>query len=142
MDVITYPKVASLTGCKCARLFAQRTYLSVDLYSYVREESLGLGCHNIVTVVMHQHQLDHNGAMNLLEIHITKRFLENRERHPLQTYIDGLGYWVRGNDCWSFEGHRYFGENRLAIQKDRRLRLQPPGVGYLGRRRQPLSLQH
>jgi hypothetical protein len=103
---------------------------------------------------MHEFQLDHVGAMDWLEVYIKeiiRRFLSNREHLPswgedidnrLKFYIDGLGYWVRGNDCWSFEGHRYFGKEGLAIQKDRWVELQPPCVGYLGRRGQSSSLEY
>lgn len=168
-DVIENPTVASLTAdaIKLISLinvcistifpgaFVANTISMIqDLNSYLREESSGQGCHNIVTVVMHEFQLDHAGAMDWLEVYITEivyRFLSNRDHLPswgkdidarLQVYIDGLGYWVRGNDCWSFEGHRYFGEKGLLIQKHRWVELQPPSAGYLGKRRQSLSSRH
>lgn len=101
------------------------------------EQSRGLATHNIVTVAMHEFKVDHIGAMDWLEAHIkedVRRFLANYARLPswgedidrrLKTYIDGLGYWVRGNDSWSFEGQRYFGRQGLEIQKSRLVTLQP-----------------
>ena len=40
-------------------------------------------------------------------------------------YLDGMAYWVRGNDSWSFEGQKYFIEGGLDIQKSRRVVLLP-----------------
>jgi len=119
-----------------------------DLNSYLMEEARGLGAHNIVTAVMHEFKLDHAGAMDWLEVHIKKdveHFLADYACLPswdedidrrLKQYIDGLGYWVRGNDCWSFEGERYFGVQGRKIQESRWVTLQPPQDGYVkkGRR--------
>ena len=80
------------------------------------EQSRGLATHNIMTVVMQEFQLDHVSVMDWLEAHIKEdvdRFLVNYARLPswgedidrrLKMYVDGLGYWIRGNDCWSSEG--------------------------------------
>lgn len=109
------------------------------------EQSRGLATHNVVTIVMHEFDLDHAGAMDWLEAHNkedVKLFLANYARLPswgkdidvrLKKYIDGLGYWVRGNDCWSFEGQRYFGAQGPEIQKSRWAGLQPPKEGFVKR---------
>ena len=56
------------------------------------------------------------------------RFLDGLKRVPswgpevdqqVQQYLNGLGNWARGNDCWSFEGGRYFGNKGLEYQKTR-----------------------
>jgi hypothetical protein len=111
------------------------------------EQSRGLATHNIVTVAMHEFKLDHFGAMGWLETHIkedVERFLVNYACLPswgedidgrLKIYINGLGYWVRGNDSWSFEGQRYFGTRGLEIQKSRWVTLQPSKEGFVKRHR-------
>jgi hypothetical protein len=39
--------------------------------------------------------------------------------------VEGLAYWVRGSDNWSFESHRYFGTQGPEIQKTRELYMLP-----------------
>ena len=46
-------------------------------------------------------------------------------------YVDGLAYWIRGLDCWSFESTRYFGTKGPEI-KEHRLVTLLPRVGQLG----------
>lgn len=46
-------------------------------------------------------------------------------------YVDGLGQWVRGNDDWTFESHRYFGDKGLEIQKTRLMTLLPASNGFV-----------
>jgi hypothetical protein len=36
-------------------------------------------------------------------------------------YIEGLGFWVRGNNEWNFSCRRYFGDDGLEIQKHRKV---------------------
>lgn len=136
-DVLRHPVVASLTE-DAINLIA----IVNDLNSYLMEQSRGLATHNLVTVVMHEIKLDHVGAMDWLEVHIkavAKHFLENYARLPswgedidgrLKRYIDGLGYWVRGNDAWSFESQRYFGARGPEIQQSRWVTLQPSSKGF------------
>jgi Delta6-protoilludene synthase len=155
-DVLRHPIVANLTegavkligiiNVRCFIYFAssQRSIIFFkDLNSYLMEQSRGLATHNVVTVAMHEFKLDHTGAMDWLEDHIKEdvnRFLINYARLPswgedidgrLKTYIDGLGYWVRGNDCWSFEGQRYFGAHGPEIQKSRWVTLQSSKEGFV-----------
>ena len=111
------------------------------------EQSRGLATHNIMTVVMQEFQLDHVSVMDWLETHIKEdvdRFLVNYARLPswgedidrrLKMYVNGLGYWVRGNDCWSSEGQRYFGAQGIEIQKSRWVTLQPPKEGFVKQHR-------
>jgi len=83
------------------------------LSSYRRDR--GDDGHNLVTVVMHQFNMDPQASMNLiLDIHNTLAmdFMDEWKRIPtfggpldleVRTYCDGLGNWVRANDSWSFE---------------------------------------
>ena len=71
--------------------------------------------HNLVTIVMHQFQIDVQKAINWISrLHddLAEQFLEEWTKIPtyggpidreIRTYCDGLGNWVRGNDSWSFE---------------------------------------
>ena len=71
--------------------------------------------HNLVTIVMHQFNMDPQTAMNYIsDLHdkLARQFLDQWMRIPtfggpldleVITYCDGLGNWVRANDTWSFE---------------------------------------
>jgi len=118
------------------------------------EQSRGLAGHNIVTVLMHDFKLDHAGAMDWLEARAkedVKQFLAEYACLPswnedidrrLKQYIDGMGYWVRGSDCWSFEGLRYFGAEGREIQKSRWVTLQPSKGGFVKPRRASVNVEH
>ena len=47
----------------------------------------------------------------------------------LQEYIDLLGYMIRGNYCWQFEGGRHFGIWDSKVQEDGWVLLQPKVAG-------------
>ncbi|TID25240.1 hypothetical protein E2P81_ATG04342 [Venturia nashicola] len=49
----------------------------------------------------------------------------------IQIYTDGLAQWVRGNDDWTFESGRYFGEEGLKIQMSRATNLVPLSTGFV-----------
>lgn len=91
----------------------------------------------MVTVIMHEHDLDVQGAMDHIgELHdrLLKSFLLTKDRLPswgepidsqVARYVHGLGNWVRANDQWSFESQRYFGTKGLDIMKHRRVEMLP-----------------
>ncbi|KAF5329687.1 hypothetical protein D9619_008947 [Psilocybe cf. subviscida] len=107
-----------------------------DLHSYRREAASGLAASNILTVIMKDFKLDLEAALEWLAAHCAEtasRFLENLQKIPSWTqevdekvkiYVDGLGQWVRGNDDWSYESKRYYGEQGLSIKATRALTLQ------------------
>lgn len=81
---------------------------------------------------MHHCALDLPDAMNWIsEYHeaLVRDFMDIFHNLPswdndvdaqlVARYVDGLGNWVRGNDSWSFESHRYFGSSGLEVQKHR-----------------------
>lgn len=86
--------------------------------------------------MIREFNLDPEGAINWVEGYIKQdidAFLAARDALPswgddvddeVKKYVDGIGYWVRGMDCWSFESQRYFGKDGLAIQKHRVVRIQ------------------
>ena len=43
----------------------------------------------------------------------------------LHTYLYGLANWPRANDCWNFEGGRYFGSKGREYQRTRMVPLLP-----------------
>jgi len=131
-EIITHPTVVKLSN-----LCIDALIIGNDLCSYNIEQARGDDGHNLVTIVMHQYNLDTQGAMNWIsDLHddIVDEFLEVWKTVPtfggpvdreIRTYLDGLGNWVRGNDSWSFESERYFGKQGLEIQHSRKVALLP-----------------
>jgi hypothetical protein len=102
------------------------------------EQARGDDGHNIITVVMHQHRTDIQGAMNwVYDYHkeLEAKFMDLYENkipkfgEPVDTelarYVDGIGNWVRANDQWDFETERYFGKKAPEIEKTRWVTLLP-----------------
>ncbi|KAJ7776404.1 terpenoid synthase [Mycena metata] len=137
-EMITHPVIVRLTN-----LCIDALIIGNDLCSYNVEQARGDDGHNLVTIVMHQHNLDVQGAMNrILCLHdnIVDEFCHLWDRIPtfcgpvdreIRTYTDGLGNWIRANDQWSFEGERYFGKEGLQTQRTRRVTLLPRINGHL-----------
>jgi hypothetical protein len=109
------------------------------------ERARGLDDHNLVSVVQYENGLDLAGVFEWVE-NVGKAcvsgFLSDLARVPMwgddkdlaarvKTYIDGLGYWIRGIDVWSFESMRYFGCEGLSIQKHRMIKLRSDENGYV-----------
>jgi Delta6-protoilludene synthase len=94
---------------------------------------------------MDQLHLDVQGSMNWAagyHASVVQQFKEVYKTIPrwgggidldVQTYVDGMGNWVRANVLWSFESERYFGDQRGEILKTRTMslmcRTQPQYVG-------------
>jgi hypothetical protein len=107
------------------------------------EKARGLELHNSVELVMREHNLDIQGAVDWLEkyaLGVHEAFLENVAKMPswgqdvdkrVKMYVDGLAQWIRGNDDWTFESGRYFGDKGLEIQKTRIMSLLPTAKGYV-----------
>jgi len=114
-----------------------------DIDSYAMEKARGLELHNSVELVMVEHNLDVQGAINWLERYaagVHAGFLDNVASMPswgedvdrrVKMYIDGIAQWVRGNDDWTFESGRYFGSKGLEIQKTRLMTLLPASKGFV-----------
>ncbi|KAJ3730328.1 terpenoid synthase [Lentinula raphanica] len=106
-----------------------------DICSYNIEQARGDDGHNMVTVVMTSMSLNLNEALlwisnfhdNLAES-FQETYMVLHEQLASDTalsYLDGLGNWVRANDCWCFESERYFGKQGAMIQKTRLVDLLP-----------------
>ncbi|KAH9011169.1 terpenoid synthase [Lactarius pseudohatsudake] len=112
--------------------------LDNDIASYNVEQARGDDGYNIVTIIMHQHKTDIQGAMNWVdERHkeLEAKFMDLYENkipkfgEPVDTelarYVDGIGNWVRANDQWDFETERYFGKKAPEIGRTRWVTLLP-----------------
>ena len=106
---------------------------SKDLYSYPVERARGHALHNLVTIAMHQLDLGPQAATDWIghwADGIARDFLQCRAHLPswgtdidrqVQEYVNGLAYWVRGNDDWSFESMRYFGVEGENVRQKRKI---------------------
>ena len=113
-----------------------------DILSYNLEQLRGDDLHNLITCVMNEHNTDVNGAVLWVEdfllgsaesFHAALAALPQWEE-PLNSqvkeYCDGLARWVRGNEDWSFECERYFGNKGFEIQQNRWMSLLPVPKKY------------
>lgn len=79
-------------------------------------QALGDDEHNLITVVMHEHECSLTDALEWIsDLHdsIANTFLSVMKTVPsfgdpvidgqVAIYVDGLGNWVRANEAWSFE---------------------------------------
>ncbi|KAJ4471607.1 terpenoid synthase [Lentinula aciculospora] len=127
-DFLSHPLVEYITTITIDLLI-----IGNDICSYNVEQARGDSAHNMVTIVMNSMCLNLDEALlwisNLHDI-LVDLFLETygviRRELPMfkasdaaASYIDGLGNWVRANDCWSFESERYFGQQGVMIQEKR-----------------------
>ncbi|EJF62150.1 terpenoid synthase [Dichomitus squalens LYAD-421 SS1] len=118
-------------------LAADMIALDNDIASYNREQGTGNDQHNIITVVIHHLGLNLDSAVEwAADYHkdAQRRFSDTMKLVPsfgpavdrdLDTYIQRIAMWVRGNYCWLFEGGRYFGSRGAEYQKTRRVPLLP-----------------
>ncbi|KAL0065794.1 hypothetical protein AAF712_007282, partial [Marasmius tenuissimus] len=106
--------------------------LGNDICSYNVEQARGDDTHNIVRVYMNEYKTDIQEAMGYashLHDQLSQEFVDLVGKVPkfgdstidsdVLTYVEGLGNWVRANDCWNFESHRYFGDQGVKIQETR-----------------------
>jgi hypothetical protein len=92
---------------------------------------------NMVTVVMHQDNLDVQAAVDFVwakckDAH--ERFTENKKKLPswdektdkdVAVYIDGLMDWMVGNIYWSYQTERYFGKSGSEVRETRVVKVLP-----------------
>ncbi|KAF9262872.1 terpenoid synthase [Marasmius fiardii PR-910] len=125
--------LASLRSCA-----SDMIVLANDMYSYNVEQSRG-DTHNIVSVLMLQYNITVDEAIERISKKYDKlaqSFLricgalvsaksETVVDGAVKRYIDGLGNWIRANECFSFESERYFGKSGLKVQQERMVELLP-----------------
>lgn len=129
-DVMNHPTLRRLHTLACDMVI-----LGNDLFSYNKEQANGTDGHNILTIVRVQRGWSLQRALQWLETtheNMVRDFLATKTEVPsfgstndaaVRQFIDGIANWVRGNEAWSFESPRYFGEGGLEIQKHRRVEL-------------------
>ncbi|KAF8520670.1 terpenoid synthase [Gautieria morchelliformis] len=131
-EVMNHPVIVRLF-----ELAGDMVLIGNDLCSYNVEQARGDEGHNLVRVLMEQYNIDRQMAMDCMgKLHddLVEQFLATWKKIPtyggpvdreIRTYTDGLANWVRGNDSWSFECTRYFGELGPQIQLTRQDTLLP-----------------
>ncbi|XP_044718814.1 delta(6)-protoilludene synthase [Hirsutella rhossiliensis] len=131
-EVLQHPTIEKLS-LLCTDLIL----IDNDMASYNKEQACGDDKHNIVAIAMDQLHLDVQGAMNwAADYHAAtvRQFREVYETIPrwggqvdldIETYVDGMGNWVRANVQWSFESERYFGNKSGRVMTTRRMSLLP-----------------
>ncbi|KIM36702.1 hypothetical protein M413DRAFT_77956, partial [Hebeloma cylindrosporum] len=133
-DIYSHSRMVALRELAMALII-----IANDLFSYAKEKAHdeGTAVHNSVEIVMVEKDLDLQGAINELERYIARvmaEFLDNAASlstwgeemdRKAKAYLDGLAQWIRGNDSWSFETTRYFGQEGLNIQKTRVMKIPP-----------------
>lgn len=113
------------------------------MHSYALEHARGLAFHNIITCIQFEYGLDLQAALDWLGA-FTKSLVEqlasDRNNLPswgpetdskVQAYIDGLGNWVRGNDCWCYESKRYYGDEGEVVRQTRLITLRKAEAGLV-----------
>lgn len=109
------------------------------------EKSRGIQLHNSVELVMKEQGISVQGAIDWLESYaagVLDSFSANIRNLPswdddvdrrVKIYIHGIGQWIRGNDDWSYESGRYFGDNGRLVQRTRIMTFLPPKSGYVSK---------
>ncbi|EDR07973.1 uncharacterized protein LACBIDRAFT_297518 [Laccaria bicolor S238N-H82] len=109
---------------------------SNDIFSYNVEQSKG-DTHNMIPVVMNQHGLDLQSAVDFVGKmckDAIDRFVDDRTQLPswgpkidrdIAVYVDGLASWIVGSLHWSFETERYFGTKGRQVKATRVVDLLP-----------------
>ncbi|KAG8979837.1 hypothetical protein FRB94_010944 [Tulasnella sp. JGI-2019a] len=114
-----------------------------DLYSFNKEQANG-DTQNLVVVVMHELNVDIQGAMdyvgNLIKVridqyvkekHLVKSFGSPEVDGQVSQYLDGLNDSVIGILHWSFDCKRYFGDEHERVKMDRVVTLMPVDTSRL-----------
>lgn len=96
-------------------------WLSNDVCSYEKEFVKGHGACNFLSIIMHEHSVDIQGAVDYSGVkfrEIFDRFMAGKAHLPswgepldsdIAAFVDALGIWVVGYLHWTFETPRYFG---------------------------------
>jgi len=109
---------------------------SNDILSYNVEQCRRYN-HNIIICIMHEQDLDLQGAMEYagqLCKNAIQHFEDNRADLPswgkeideqVAIYVGGLQNWIVGSLHWSFDTNRYFGNDGHTVKQDRIVRVLP-----------------
>ncbi|KZT33899.1 terpenoid synthase [Sistotremastrum suecicum HHB10207 ss-3] len=137
-EVVEHPKIGELID-----VAVDMTILANDIASYNVEQSRGDDAHNLLTVLMTQHSLPLQSALNHsgeLYQSLLLKFLSTLREIPFESwpeeaqeeareYVWGIGNWVTSTVEFGFESGRYFergaevresGEVELSCYPERR----------------------
>ena len=104
------------------------TNLTQDVFSYAKEQTVD-GTHNLVVVLMREHNIELQSAMDLAGqrcIDCITKFEEIRQILPtwgaevdqqVARYVQGLQNWIVGSLYWSFACRRYFGSQAESVKR-------------------------
>ncbi|KAH9847309.1 terpenoid synthase [Lenzites betulinus] len=121
------------------RIVTDIVLLDNDLLSFRKEYAAGDVNHNIIPLVMHERRLDVQSAISWLAEEHSRRVDEFLQLWPkvsmltfgsdvvdnaVSAYLDHVANWPRSNECWCFEGGRYFGEDGSRVKKERTIELE------------------
>ncbi|KZT34976.1 putative terpene cyclase [Sistotremastrum suecicum HHB10207 ss-3] len=127
--ILNHETLLTLTTCAVDLII-----ISNDMFSYNKEQARG-SLHNIVAIAMKRMNLSLQEAMDWTSARhdaVVDKFLSTLNEVPswgeemdarVANLIDGLGYWVRANEAWSFECPRYFGKDGPEIKRTRLVKL-------------------
>ncbi|KAF9528055.1 terpenoid synthase [Crepidotus variabilis] len=139
-EVLNHPVIVALREAAVEMILIVN-----DMQSYISEVSSGLGDHNLVTAIIHEHHLELQDAFNWLGDYsdkIVAGFNENLQKLPsfgeeldkrVKIYVDGCGQWPRGEDDWSYETKRYHGDDGPQVRKTRQVTLRQVKGNYVVR---------
>ncbi|KAH7929156.1 terpenoid synthase [Leucogyrophana mollusca] len=139
-EALGHPTLAEMEMCCVDSIITAN-----DVTSYNREQARGDDTHNLVTIVMREHNLELQSALYWIgnyQERITQNFIRLRDNLPeriredvpvwnerleaqLTHYVDGLACWVRGNDAWGWECERYFGKEGMEVKNGKEVVLMP-----------------
>ncbi|KAG2118311.1 isoprenoid synthase domain-containing protein [Suillus clintonianus] len=131
-EVFYHPVVVELAECSTDLIL-----ISNDMVSYNKEQAAGSDDHNFISVVMLELGLDRGGAIAWAaryHAELQKRFIDGLAKVPswgpsvdilVKEFLDGIANWPRADNCWSFEGQRYFGTRGPEIRQTRLVPLLP-----------------
>ena len=111
-----------------------------DVYSYNMEQAHGIAGVNVVTVLMCEHGIGLQEALDRVGAHFTalmndftsakegfsaRSFGEPALDAAIARFVGAMEYWIIGNLNLSFETQRYFGPECGAVKKTKVVVLQP-----------------
>ncbi|OCB88734.1 terpenoid synthase [Sanghuangporus baumii] len=103
--------------------------LSNDIYSYALEYASGLDSCNAVTILMHNEGLLHQEAMDrtaqlykncadiIVACKLAMRSFGPEVDEMVRAYLYGVQQAICGNNSWSMDTPRYFGDNREEVKR-------------------------
>ncbi|KZS92156.1 terpenoid synthase [Sistotremastrum niveocremeum HHB9708] len=126
-DIVKHETIVTLTTC------------AMDLIIYDNVKHAVGSTHNSIAIAAHNFGFPIQEAIDWIAGRregVARKFFEIRDEVPswgadldkqVAGYIDGLGYWIRGNFEWCLETDRYFSKEQLQrIEATGTVEIRPP----------------